>query len=60
MKWHPVTSRAISAWPCGLVFVTITPIITAMCVVFFIMNFVVWRYHVIYVYERTYEAEGVL
>ena len=37
----------------GLVFATVAPLITLLCAVFFVFNFVIWRYHVLYVYERS-------
>ena len=30
------------------------------CVLFFLLNFVVWRYHVLYVYERGHESNGAM
>ena len=44
----------------GLVFATVAPLITLLCAVFFVFNFVIWRYHVLYVYERSYEAGGTM
>lgn len=44
----------------GLVFSTVAPLITLLCTVFFVFNFVIWRYHVLYVYERSYEAGGAM
>ena len=42
----------------GLTFCLIAPVMAPACVLFFVMNFVVWRYHVLYVYERGYESNG--
>jgi hypothetical protein len=44
----------------GLVFSTVAPLITLLCMVFFVFNFVIWRYHVLYVYERSYESGGTM
>jgi hypothetical protein len=44
----------------GLVFSTVAPVITLLCATFFVFNFVIWRYHVLYVYERSYEAGGTM
>ena len=44
----------------GLVFATVAPLITLLCAVFFVFNFDIWRYHVLYVYERSYEAGGTM
>ena len=44
----------------GLVFATVAPLITLLCMVFFVFNFVIWRYHVLYVYERSYESGGTM
>ena len=42
----------------GLTFCLIAPVMAPACVLFFVMNFVVWRYHVLYVYERGHESNG--
>ena len=44
----------------GLVFSTVAPLITLLCTVFFVFNFIIWRYHALYVYERSYEAGGTM
>ena len=36
----------------GLTFCLTAPIMAPACALFFIGNFIVWRYHVLYVYER--------
>ena len=42
----------------GLTFSLTAPVMAPACVLFFVGNFVVWRYHVLYVYERGYESNG--
>jgi hypothetical protein len=42
----------------GLTFVCIAPLIPLAAALFYITNFVIWRYHVLYVYERGYESNG--
>lgn len=44
----------------GLTFVTIAPLIPLAACVFFVTNFVIWRYHVLYVYERGHESNGAV
>ena len=44
----------------GLTFVCVAPIIPIACAVFYVTNFVIWRYHVLYVYERGYESNGAV
>ena len=44
----------------GLTFVCVAPLIPLAAVVFFISNFIIWRYHVLYVYERGYESNGAV
>ena len=41
-----------------LTFSLTAPVMAPACVLFFVGNFVVWRYHVLYVYERGYESNG--
>uniref|UniRef100_A0A7R9TNG7 Uncharacterized protein n=1 Tax=Micromonas pusilla TaxID=38833 RepID=A0A7R9TNG7_MICPS len=42
----------------GFTFAVSAPILAPVCLLFFIANFIVWRYHVMYVYERGYESSG--
>jgi DNA-directed RNA polymerase III subunit RPC2 len=42
----------------GLTFVCIAPLIPLAAALFYVTNFVIWRYHVLYVYERGYESNG--
>ena len=42
----------------GLTFVNIAPLIPLACSLFYLTNFIIWRYHVLYVYERGYESNG--
>ena len=42
----------------GLTFVNIAPLIPLACALFYLTNFIIWRYHVLYVYERGYESNG--
>lgn len=44
----------------GLTFSLVAPIMAPACALFFIGNFIVWRYHVLYVYERGYESNGAM
>ena len=42
----------------GLTFCLTAPMMAPACLLFFVANFVVWRYHVLYVYERGWESNG--
>ena len=42
----------------GLTFCLTAPMIAPACLLFFVANFVVWRYHTLYVYERGWESNG--
>jgi len=42
----------------GLVFAPVAPMISLLSTIFFIFNFIIWRYHVLYVYDKTYESSG--
>ena len=42
----------------GLTFSVIAPLIALVCAFFFLTNFIIWRYHLLYVYERGYESNG--
>ena len=44
----------------GLTFAVIAPLIAAVCAFFFLTNFIIWRYHLLYVYERGYESNGTV
>jgi len=44
----------------GLTFCLTAPIMAPACALFFVGNFIVWRYHVLYVYERGYESNGAM
>ena len=44
----------------GLVFSTVAPIITVVATFFYVFNFIIWRYHVMFVYERSYESGGMM
>ena len=42
----------------GLVFAPVAPIISLLSTIFFVFNFIIWRYHILYVYDKTYESSG--
>ena len=44
----------------GLTFACVAPVIPIACSLFYVTNFVIWRYHVLYVYERGYESNGAV
>lgn len=44
----------------GLTFSVIAPMISVVCAFFFLTNFIIWRYHLLYVYERGYESNGTV
>jgi len=44
----------------GLTFVCVAPLVSVAAMMFFISNFIIWRYHVLYVYERGYESNGAV
>ena len=44
----------------GLTFSVIAPLIALVCAFFFLTNFIIWRYHLLYVYERGYESNGTV
>ena len=44
----------------GLTFSVISPLIALVCALFFLCNFIIWRYHLLYVYERGYESNGTV
>ena len=43
-----------------LVFSTASPLITAVSLLFFAINFVVWRHHLLYVFVRSYESGAMM
>lgn len=43
-----------------LVFSTASPLITAVSLLFFAINFVVWRHHLLYVFVRSYESGAIM
>jgi hypothetical protein len=43
-----------------LVFSTASPLITAASLLFFAINFVVWRHHLLYVFVRSYESGAMM
>ena len=42
----------------GLVFAPVAPMISLLSTIFFVFNFIIWRYHILYVYDKTYESSG--
>jgi len=42
----------------GLVFAPVAPMISVLSTIFFVFNFIIWRYHILYVYDKTYESSG--
>ena len=44
----------------GVVFAAINPIITLTALAYFLMNVVVWRYQLLYVYKEEYQSGGKL
>lgn len=50
----------IFGYSAGFIFSPVAPVVTLVIVGFFIVSFIVWRYHVLYTYERSYAGGGGL
>ena len=44
----------------GLIYCTIQPIILPMCLVYFLIANVIWRYNLLYVFREEYQSGGLL
>ncbi len=42
----------------GIIFCIISPVMLSACLFYFLTGWLVWRYTVLYVYERSYESGG--